>query len=575
MLTLLSCSPLFVLAATSTFEVTVQPNPVKVSEFSDVTIKAVDENGNVNQAADHDIWIEVEGHDYTDPDITLPGGGIGFFEPSAQGILKLSKGLSFKKAGTYKLTATDVYSSNLKGTVTIQVLANSSGPAIGNLSVSSPTSWSIEEEDTVNIIWNTTYANTPIVIMIDEVQAQEWLSDQRGDFQVQVSWLEAWSHELVVNALDLDDKVVATSWPIPFTYQPNPDQLLLAVEVLPGKEVPIRTKITFTIKTDETVTSAMLKFGDGEFVPTTRQSAGVFTKEVTFDEIATYPIDVKLAVNQNSFSFEDVETIKIIDELRKITSLTATPNIERNTVNLKWTYIGKVDYFRIKYGTSQTDLRLGITSSKPEATLLLADPTVAYYAQVFPVDEQGVINGEASDIITILPIKKPAICGNGIVEEGEACDDNNLRPEDGCSTKCEIEIKKPEHNGAEAVVEPTCYTDGIPLSSMKIGERYYITRWPVPDAKEYIIYRADTQVVAIDQMSIITKTTDTKYEYPFDVSAKTDQYARYAVKAVCENDDLKPIGDMTQVKVGPEYTLIILILWSLFAFGLVRFVKAS
>jgi len=61
-------------------------------------------------------------------------------------------------------------------------------------------------------------------------------------------------------------------------------------------------------------------------------------------------------------------------------------------------------------------------------------------------------------------------------------------------------------------------------------------------------------------MSIITKTTDTKYEYPFDVSAKTDQYARYAVKAVCENDDLKPIGDMTQVKVGPEYTLIILIL---------------
>ncbi|MDP2670801.1 MAG: hypothetical protein Q8O99_08170 [bacterium] len=139
-LTFLSCSPLFALAATSTFEVTIQPNPVKVSEFADVTIKALDENGSINQAADHDIWIEVEGHDYTDPDITLPGGGIGFFEPSAQGILKLSKGLSFKKAGTYKLTATDVYSSNLKGTVTIQVLANSSGPAIGNLSVSSPTS---------------------------------------------------------------------------------------------------------------------------------------------------------------------------------------------------------------------------------------------------------------------------------------------------------------------------------------------------------------------------------------------------------------------------------------------------
>lgn len=125
-LTVLGLSPLLTFAATSKFDVTVQPNPVKVSEFADVTIKALDENGNVNQGADHDIRIEVEGHDYTDPDITLPGGGIGFFEPSAQGVLKLSKGLSFKKAGTYKLLVTDVYSSNLKGTATIQVLANSS-----------------------------------------------------------------------------------------------------------------------------------------------------------------------------------------------------------------------------------------------------------------------------------------------------------------------------------------------------------------------------------------------------------------------------------------------------------------
>ncbi|MDP2670799.1 MAG: hypothetical protein Q8O99_08160 [bacterium] len=59
---------------------------------------------------------------------------------------------------------------------------------------------------------------------------------------------------------------------------------------------------------------------------------------------------------------------------------------------------------------------------------------------------------------------------------------------------------------------------------------------------------------------MITKTTDNKYEYPFDINAKTDQYAWYAIRAVCKNDDLKPVGDMTQVKVGPEYTLIILIL---------------
>gem|GEM_PF-4591842 len=69
-------APLLVFAAPSRFEVTVKPNPLKVSEFSDVTVKALDSNGNVNTTADSDIWLEIENFDYTNPDITLPGGGI-------------------------------------------------------------------------------------------------------------------------------------------------------------------------------------------------------------------------------------------------------------------------------------------------------------------------------------------------------------------------------------------------------------------------------------------------------------------------------------------------------------------
>ena len=60
----------------------------------------------------------------------------------------------------------------------------------------------------------------------------------------------------------------------------------------------------------------MLKFGDNDPVPTTKQSAGVFVKDVTFDEPATYPIDVILTINGKTETFPDVE--KSMPDLMRI-----------------------------------------------------------------------------------------------------------------------------------------------------------------------------------------------------------------------------------------------------------------
>lgn len=306
-------------------------------------------------------------------------------------------------------------------------------------------------------------------------------------------------------------------------------------------------------------------------MPTTKQAAGKFVKDVTFNEPATYPIDIILSVNGKTETFADVDTITITDELRKITSLVAVPNPLTTTAKLDRTYVGKIDYFKITYGTSQTNLRLSVTSTQPTTTLLLAEPTLTYYAQVFPVDAQGKTIGEPSDILEIPPVKKEdAVCGNGIIEEPETCDDSNTRGEDGCSTICQIEI--PDHNGAPNA--RTCYPEGIQISSTKVGDQYFIVWAPVPNAKGYQVYRSDIPVQRIDDMVLIGNTQETKYAYPFDPQAKVDTYAWYAVKAMCENDELKPVGDMTKVKVGPEKTLIILMLASLFVFGMVRLTKS-
>jgi cysteine-rich repeat protein len=582
---ILAFVPLFSRAAPARFEVTVQPNPLKVSEFSDVTVKALDSNWNVDTSTDSDIWLEIENHDYTNPDIVLPGGGIWFFEASDQGVKIFSKWLSIKKAGTYKLNVVDVYDTGIKGTATITVLANSPGPAVGWLNVSSPLSGSVEKQNLINVVGKTTYANTPIVIMIDGTKVDEWLSDQNGDFSLPLAGITAWPHTLVVNALDLTDKIVATSGPIPFIYEPDPATLFLWLAISPAKEVEVRTKMTFTITTDEEVGSAMLKFGDSDPVPTTKESAGVFVKDITYDEPATYPIDVILTINGKTETFTDVDTIKINDELRKITTFEATPDPDTTTAKLDWTYVGKIDYFKVTYGTSRTNLRLSVTSTQPTTTLLIAEPTLTYYAQVFPVDEQGNTIGEPSDVISIEPLReRMPICGNGIIEAPETCDDANLRNNDGCSSLCQIEIPEeptlpvddgPTHNGATLPpAASSCYPEGIQISSTQVGEQYYIIRSPVPNAKGYQIYRSDQPVGSIDQMIMIGNTNDTRYAYPFNPNAEVDTYAWYAVRAICDNDEVKPVGDMTMVKVGPEKTLIILMLASLFVFGMVRLTKS-
>lgn len=556
-------------AAPVRFDVTVNPNPIKAGQFADVTIKAVDANGNVDSSyTDGDIWIEIEGFDYASPDITLPWGWIEFFEPADQWIKIFSKGLTIKKAGTYTLVVADLYDVELQGSVQIIVTAEGTGPAQGSLTVSSPVPNSVESDPTVTIAGSTSFPNTPIVIFIDDVEIQDGLSDQNGDFTIFVSGIQPGEHVLRVNALDLSNTIVATSGPIPFSYDRGTGQLLLWLDIEPGKQVPVETKVTFTIRTAKSVTSAQLILANGTALPAQKIADGVFRKQETLMIAKAYPIDVILSVGGVDTKFDDVDTVTAVDANRRIITLDQTPNTDRSRVDLEWTYEGVIDYFKVRYGTSEDNLRLSITTSTPEGTLVLADTKATYYAQVYPVDVNGLVNGEPSGIIEIPPVMGTAICGNGVLEAWEICDDGNTVSGDGCNATCTV---RDEQSAAWA---PTCYPNSIPLKTKKVNDKYYIYRTAVPQAKEYIVYRADQAVDAIAQMSLVAKTTQTMFEYPFDPYSEVDVRARYAVEAVCENDEQKQVGDMTPVKVGPEDTLLLIVVSSFLIFSIWRLVKS-
>lgn len=140
---------------------------------------------------------------------------------------------------------------------------------------------------------------------------------------------------------------------------------------------------------------------------------------MTFDEAQELPIDVRLLVDGNTTTFEDVDTIVIYEEVKRILTADHTPDADNSKADLTWTYTGTIDYFKVVYGTNRNVMNLSLTTSQPMGSIILAEPTSMYYAQIFPVDENGIVVGDPSEILEIGPLMEPvpiAVCGNGVLE---------------------------------------------------------------------------------------------------------------------------------------------------------------
>lgn len=615
-----------VYAETINFEVELSPDTITAWEFTDLKIKAIDDDGNIDTTYTDDIFIEIEWLNFNDPDVTLPWGGFGFFETSDQGQKIFSKWLTIKKAWTYTVNVVDalVDVTGIKGSATLTVNQEWSGPDMWTLSVSAPTSGAILTDDKINIVATTSLPNTPIVLYLDEEKVQEWLSDQNGDINMSISGIEKWAHTLVLNAVDLWGTIVATSDEIPFTYEANHWSLFVGLELTPSNTVIEWEKITAKITTAEIVDSVTIKIWDGASLPTSKVSDGIFQKELLMEAAWGYPVDLWLSVDGSVNTMEDIDIITVNKDIQRIIDLTYKPDVANEKAKLARTFTGRVEYFKLQYGMDTSNLDLSITSTVPNANILISNPSVPWYAQVTPVDEQWNSTWEASDVITIAALRN-AICGNSIVEVDEECDDGNVNNSDGCSSTCKMEtaicgnrrielweecddgnvvpsdgcseICKIETavcgNGRLEIweecddsntkdwdacssvckitqVPAECDTWGIVISTKIDWGKYYLTRSPVTNAQKYLVYRQETRPGALSEMRLVWETNDPMFEYPFDPSATSDQYAWYAVEAVCNHSSASQLWDFTKVKVWPEETILMILLTVLLLRGMKR-----
>lgn len=577
-------------------EVIVNPS-FKVNEYVDLTIKAIGSNGQVDTTyTRQDITIDIEddqGKPIASADVVLPSNWFWYFEDSDLGVKIYSKWLALKKPGNYKVVVADIFDTTIKGSTWFTVIGDGTTPDMWTITVTSPTANSTQQSSDITIIGKTTNPNTPLSILIDDNKIKDGISDAQGNFSISASWLQPGDHKLVVNGLDLWNTVIASSWPIPFKIgSQDTTEITAKLSITPSTSIVVNNVLKYTITTKETASSVNIIIGSSSPQSTNKVSPWVFEKEIQMTTIWTFPISVEVIAWANK-KFPNLETVTVQDEQRKILSLNGSLESDPTKVNLTWTFTGTINFFKLQYGTDRSDMKFSTTTTKPELQITLIDPKLTYYAQVFPVDQIGTVIWDPSQIIEI---KQKSLCGNAIIESNEECDDWNILDGDSCSATCRITYNAPTLSCGNGVLEndETC-DDGntiawdgcfackketcnpptwIILKTKKVADKYYLYWGAVPWAVKYQIYRKDTQPSnnkAINELSLVAETTDTMFEYPFDPQASADQYARYAIQAVCSDGNTQILDSIKKVKVGPRETLmVLLVVISVLMYGFMR-----
>lgn len=90
---------------------------------------------------------------------------------------------------------------------------------------------------------------------------------------------------------------------------------------------------------------------------------------------------------------------------------------------------------------------------------------------------------------------------------------------------------------------------GIKVRTEKINGEYFLVWDNVPGATTYTIYRSEFLVNDINQMQKLGTTAIPQFSYPFDASAKQDQYAYYSVTANCSDGTSLQVDNIKKIHV--------------------------
>ena len=520
----------------SSFMIQISPNPMKPAEAVDMTIKALQSDWSI--ATDYKgtiiMWFEWQ-QDTTAYD--LPNDGFYQFSAEDQWVKTFSKGLTIKKTGQYVLKVYDAVESSIVWSLPVVVWSMDNSDTIGIkiIELLEPLSWSIVKWSALNVIGKTDNRKTPLQFFIDDKKlTTEWETDDTGNFSVYLTDIAAWAHTLQVKMVDYEWKILWQSEIIKFNYTlPPTDWFLKSFVATPDWELNIWDEVVFDAQVDGTVRNIELKIWTlGTFIMD-RSASGVFNKTVIVDKSGTNRVDVTLVFEwwQRTI-YADRATLNI-KSMSGIGTLKVVNNIaDPSQVSLSWTSVGTPVSYIIRYGQSKDALTGEIKTTLTNTQIESLEIGKQYFFQVFGVDETWSISDKWSDIASLTTQWQSAAWDN--------------------------------------IIWSSCTVVGIKIRTEKIWDQYFLIWDPMPWAVEYHIYKSDYEVNNIQNMQKVWSTTVAQFAYPFDSTAKKDEYKFYSVVATCSDWQNLQIDSVKKVHTWPLSDMIILFFVSLISYFLYR-----
>lgn len=523
----------------SSFVIQVSPNPMKPAEAADMTIKAVKTDGSVLTDYKGTIIMDFEWQQDTNA-YDMPSNGFYQFTAEDQWVKTFNKGLTIKKTGQYVIKVFDSTTDSIVGTLPIVVWSttNSEDTSTKLIELMEPLSWSNVEWSSLNVVGKTDSRKTPLQFFIDDKKVvTEWETDETGNFSVYLTDIGSGSHTLQVKMVDYEWNILWESEIIDFKYTlPATDGFLKSFTANPDWEINAWDAVVFDSQVDGTVRSVEIKVGSvGTFIMD-RSSAGAFNKTVIIDKAGTHKVDVTLIFEGGQRTiYADRATLSVKwtngVSLLKVVNNVADPS----KVSLSWTPIGTPASYVVRYGQSQDSLTSEIKTTVTNAEISGLEIGKQYFFQVFAVDATGAITGKWSDIASLTTQWQSAAWEN--------------------------------------IIWWSCTVVGIKIRTEKIWDQYFLVWDAVPWAVEYHIYKSEYEVNNIQNMQKVWSTTVAQFAYPFDATAKKDEYTFYSVVATCSDGQNLQIDNVKKVHTWPLSDMIILFFVSLISYFLYRIYK--
>ncbi len=523
-------------ASPDRFLVEVSNNPMILNEAVDLTIKAVDKNGNILKSFVWDALLTIKWID--EGKYTLPNGWIVNFNANNQWEVKFHKGIIFKQVGKATILAEDIIDDALFGKIDVEIKDPAASTALKKITIVTPVAWWTETNKNINIIWNATdLPNSPLQVLIDGRPQTSSSTNEKGEFSVYVNDLTIDQHILTVQITNAAGTVIAKSDEINFNVSDLANELYKSIKADPSTTVAESEKITLTMTTAPEVSTVELVILWQSYYMEKQQS-GIFEKKLKFNTAnPSIQIDAKLTANGNTKSYTNIEKLTITpaatgatETKSEVTETEVTaPQADENSL-IKITSIRSIyDAMNKKYMISRTvewnPSRYLVLLSKDKETikdnpeliqttvdkqLMVTPPSNAnYYLQVYAADETSNPIGEPSEIIM---------------------------------------LTAPDEYKPSA---PTCIVDAISLSDALIAGKHFLVWNKQAWVERYIVYQSSNPDASIDQMSKVGETSESKFEFAFDEEAKEPMYNYFAVQWVCADGQTTNMSGSTKVQVWP------------------------